>query len=101
MKKDTLSLSSLSVGQRGIIRRLTDGGRNIADRLRDLGMNEGAAVECVMISPLGDPRAYLIKGSVIALRREDAAVVGLIPESVCEALCAKPIIGSKIREGRR
>lgn len=28
-----------------------------------------------MKSPLGDPAAYLIKGAVIALRREDAGTV--------------------------
>ena len=44
-------------------------------RLRDMGLVEGAEVECLMKSPLGDPVAYLIKGAVIALRREDAAAV--------------------------
>ena len=30
-------------------------------------------VECIGISPMGDPAAYLIRGAVIALRSEDAA----------------------------
>ncbi len=47
----------------------------IRRRLRDMGLVEGARVECLMKSPLGDPTAYLIRGAVIALRRDDAASV--------------------------
>ena len=39
-------------------------------RLIDIGLIPSTFVECVGISPLGDPKAYLIKGAVIALRRE-------------------------------
>lgn len=46
-------------------------------RLRDIGLVEGAEVECLMRSSLGDPAAYLIKGAVIALRREDAALISI------------------------
>ena len=48
---------------------------SIRRRLRDIGLVEGAEIECLMKSPLGDPVAYLIKGAVIALRREDAASI--------------------------
>lgn len=48
---------------------------SIRRRLRDIGLVEGTKVKCLMNSPLGDPAAYLIKGAVIALRREDAASV--------------------------
>ena len=41
-------------------------------RLRDLGFADGCAVVCQGISPLGDPKAYLIKGSLIAIRNTDA-----------------------------
>ncbi len=40
-------------------------------RLTDLGFTKGTDVICVAESPLGDPVAFLIKGSVIALRYED------------------------------
>jgi ferrous iron transport protein A len=43
----------------------------VMQRLRDLGLTEGMAITCVGRSPLGDPSAYLILGSVFALRRED------------------------------
>ncbi|MGN0626829.1 MAG: ferrous iron transport protein A [Oscillospiraceae bacterium] len=44
-------------------------------RLMDIGLVEGTLVECVRKSPAGDPKAYLIRGAVIALRKEDAKTV--------------------------
>ncbi len=41
-------------------------------RLSDLGMNTGARVVCLGSSPFGDPRAYLVRGRIIALRTKDA-----------------------------
>lgn len=81
MKKDVFPMWMLGIGQRGTVSELSDGGRHITDRLRDLGINEGDEVQCVMVSPLGDPQAYLIKGSVIALRREDSATVRVVAKS--------------------
>ena len=40
-------------------------------RLMDIGLVEGTRVECVGVSPLGDPAAYLIRGAVIAIRAAD------------------------------
>lgn len=45
--------------------------RGIRRRLLDIGLTENAPVMCVGISPLGDPKAFLIRGAVIALRSED------------------------------
>ena len=41
-------------------------------RLMDIGLVEGTRVECVGVSPLGDPAAYLIRGAVIAIRAADS-----------------------------
>ena len=41
-------------------------------RLLDLGFIPGAQVECVLVSPFHDPKAYQINGNVIALRGVDA-----------------------------
>lgn len=40
-------------------------------RFGDLGIIEGTKIRCVGKSPGGDPRAYLIRGSVIAIRADD------------------------------
>lgn len=56
-----------------ITKMLSSGG--LRRRLMDLGFSEGEALECLLKSPLGDPTAYLVRGSVIALRSGDAAEI--------------------------
>ena len=48
-------------------------------RLLDLGLTEGAAVEPVLKTIAGDPRAYRVRGTTIALRRDQAAHVIVKP----------------------
>ena len=48
--------------------------------LADLGLIPGTTVECVEcvgVSPAGDPSAYLIRGAVIALRRRDCGGISI------------------------
>ncbi len=52
---------------------LAEGG--IRRRLRDIGLIEGTRVCCLNKSISGDPAAYLIRGAVIALRREDSSKI--------------------------
>lgn len=44
----------------------------LRQRLFDIGLVPGAVVQVLHKSPSGNPRAYLIKGAVIALRNYDA-----------------------------
>ena len=46
-------------------------------RLLDIGLVENTRVECVGQSPSGDPKAFLIRGAVIALRLSDCAMIPL------------------------
>lgn len=41
-------------------------------RLMELGFTRGAQVRALFHSPFGDPVAYLVRGAVLALRKEDA-----------------------------
>ena len=44
-------------------------------RLKDLGLVEGTKIKRVLRSPLGDPSAYRFRGSVIAIRKEEASQI--------------------------
>ena len=44
-------------------------------RLLDLGFVSGTPVEVEMNSPFGDPTAYRLRGTVVALRREQASLI--------------------------
>lgn len=70
----TQKLSDIAPGKRAAVCDIV-AEESMARRLMDIGMVQGTEVECLMKSPLGDPAAYLIKGAVIALRREDAGTV--------------------------
>lgn len=48
-------------------------------RLMDLGFTTGNQISPLFHSPLGDPTAYSIMGSIIALRRSDAAQIWVTP----------------------
>ena len=49
-------------------------------RMMDLGILPGTKVEVEMVSPLGDPTAYRIRGAVVALRRNQAQQIEVVPE---------------------
>lgn len=50
-------------------------------RLLDLGFVPGTAVEVERVSPLGDPVAYRVRGSVVALRSEQARLIRIRHQS--------------------
>lgn len=69
-------LAQLAPGQHARIVGLTPACRGAERRrLLDLGFVPGTAIEVEMVSPGGDPTAYRVRGSVIALRREQATLV--------------------------
>lgn len=63
------NLFSLKVGQKCRINKILIND-SIKCRLIDIGLIPESVVECVGESPLGDPKAFLIRGAVIALRKE-------------------------------
>ena len=66
---DTLHLSELAVGESCRVAELDITGQ-LRSRLSDLGLVKGTRVTCVLESISGDPTAFLIRGSVIALRSD-------------------------------
>lgn len=71
---DVWTLRDLRPGQQATVRAmsLTGGMRR---RLRDIGLIEGTRLECLGVSPGGDPKAYLVRGAVIALRSADSGKI--------------------------
>ncbi|MBE6846217.1 MAG: ferrous iron transport protein A [Ruminococcus sp.] len=64
-------LSSLRENEAGIVVSLRSGGV-LRRRFQDIGIIEGTKISCIGKSPFGDPKAYIIRGAVIALRNTDA-----------------------------
>ena len=55
-------------------------GEPLRGRLMDLGFVPGSEVRPLFAAPMGDPRAYLVCDTVIALRQRDAAAVAVEAE---------------------
>lgn len=64
------NLNSIDIGEYAEIAALLTKG-SMRQRLLDIGLTPDTVVECVGKSPAGDPRAFLIRGAVIAIRKED------------------------------
>lgn len=78
-------LSDLKLGDSAVILGITaECDNNIRQRLLDLGFVKGAAVDVQNVSPMGDPVAYYIHETLIALRKEDALFVHIIKEEKTE-----------------
>lgn len=71
------TLSELKTGETAIINNVTTD-ELFKKRLFDIGVIKGSVVKVLHSSPCGDPRAYLIKGCVIALRNCDAQKISVI-----------------------
>lgn len=44
-------------------------------RILDLGIVPGTLIQCIRRGPSGDPTAYQVRDTLIALRREDTAQI--------------------------
>ena len=70
----TKNLNGIDVGEYAEIAELLSKG-SMRRRLLDIGLTPDTRVECVGKSPSGDPKAFLIRGAVIAIREEDCAEI--------------------------
>ena len=51
---------------------------DIKRRLLDLGMIKGTKITPVLISPSGDPKAFDIRGTLIAIREEATKLIDIL-----------------------
>ena len=65
------TLNKLSIGSTATINSLLFTG-NLRRRMLDLGIVPNSKITALFKSPFGNPTAFLIRGSIIALRNIDA-----------------------------
>ncbi len=54
---------------------------SLQNRILGLGFVPGSVVEVIREAPLGDPRVYLVRGKMISLRNDEAALIEVEPVS--------------------
>jgi Fe2+ transport system protein FeoA len=74
-----MTLDGLKADELAVVEELLSEGPE-RRRMLDLGILPGTRVEVVMKSPLGDPTAYRIRDSVVALRAEQARQIRIRKE---------------------
>ena len=73
------TMNNMKIGETAKVLRL-ELPKSAGRRLQDIGLIAGTKVFCALKSPSGDPKAFLIRGAVIAIREEDGA--GVVVEKV-------------------
>ena len=76
MKKNS-TLNEVGLNEEVKIKKIDCTG-NVKRRILDLGMIEGTKIKPVLKSPLGDPTAYEVRGSLISLREEESRNIEII-----------------------
>lgn len=74
MKSEKTTLIDLPLHTKGYIEKINCTG-NIKRRLLDLGLVENTAITPILVSPSGDPRAFVVRNTLLAIREEDAALI--------------------------
>lgn len=68
------TLDLLVPGQRATVKKVGGDGP-IRRRIQEMGVTNGAGIEMVKSSPLGDPIEYKVRGFNLALRKEEASMI--------------------------
>ena len=70
------TLNKISTGEFAVVLSI-DTELSLKQRLYDIGLVPGTKIKVVHQSPSGNPRAYLVRGAVIALRNCDAEKISV------------------------
>lgn len=66
-----VNLNDIKENEECIIKSINLAG-GIKRRMLDIGLIPGIKVKCLFISPFGDPKAYSIINTVVAIRKSEA-----------------------------
>ncbi|MDO5123478.1 MAG: FeoA family protein [Eubacteriales bacterium] len=73
---NTIPLYKLKKGESGTIINVEDNPYKM--RMLELGFIRGENITMIRKSPIGDPTAYFVKGTVVALRKAQAGYINVI-----------------------
>lgn len=75
-------LAQLPPGQRAtVVGTVPQATAAVANRLAQLGFRATARVEVIRRAPLGDPTIYRVQDTELCLRRREAQLIVVVPES--------------------
>ena len=71
-KKSVISLNNAKINGEYIVVKVENKNNLTLKRLMELGIVKNTVIKPIHKSPFGNPIAYLIRGTVIAIRNEDS-----------------------------
>ena len=71
-------LHRLPLGEEAVVLKMEEENR-LSLRLREIGVTEGTRICRKRQAPLGDPSIYMVRGSALAIRAQDAAHILVRP----------------------
>lgn len=71
-----VKLADMKPGVSGVVEAL-EGHGNIQHRLVDMGVVKRSHITVVKVAPLGDPVEVKVKGTALALRKNEAAMISV------------------------
>lgn len=77
MTNNTLPMNMLEINQEAVIMSVSDE-CEIKRRLYELGFVPGTVVRCVLRAPLGDPKAFEVKNTLVSVRREESRYISVL-----------------------
>lgn len=77
MQEDTIPLHKIKFGSAEIL-SIDSPDKELANRLRELGMTKGSRIKIHGRAPLGDPMILSVRGCRFALRGKDAQHIRVI-----------------------
>ena len=80
-----MNLSELKNGETAVIIRLSGHG-GFRKRIMEMGFVRGEKVKSVLDSPLSDPVKYHVMGYDVSLRRNEAAMIEVLPEEEAKSV---------------
>ncbi len=69
--------AELKFGERGVINSI-DGSHPSSRRILEVGFTPGQEIELLSISAFNDPLAFSVRGTIIAIRKNEADCIKLL-----------------------
>ncbi|MCG5030937.1 ferrous iron transport protein A [Mesosutterella sp. OilRF-GAM-744-9] len=70
-----MKLNDLKVGEKGKILAFNSGAPDYRRHLLMMGATPGSNFEVVRVAPMGDPIEIRVRGSMVSVRKHEAAIV--------------------------
>ncbi len=69
--------AELKFGEKGIIDNI-DGSHPSSRRILEVGFTPGQEIQLINTSAFNDPVAFIVRGSIIAIRKEEATCIKIL-----------------------